>query len=61
MNLSNDNDQEMKLNDALIKSLSGNDNNAARALCKHSETFKPTFTVFLSCNDVPTPEKLRRQ
>jgi putative DNA primase/helicase len=44
---SNDNDQEMKLNNALIKSLTGNDNITARALYKNAETFKPTFNVFL--------------
>ena len=44
---SNDNGHEMKLNNALIKSLTGNDNITARAVYKDSETFKPTFNVVL--------------
>jgi len=54
----NDNDREMKLNNALIKSITGNDEITARALYKNSETFKPTFNTFLLCNEIPNMEKL---
>lgn len=49
---------EMKLNNALIKSITGNDEITARALYRNSETFKPTFNVFLLCNEIPNMEKV---
>lgn len=55
---SNDNNQEMKLNNSLIKSITGNDEITARALYKNTETFKPTFNVFLLCNEIPNLEKV---
>ena len=42
----NDNDQERQLNNALIKSLTGNVNITARPVYKDSETFKPAINVF---------------
>lgn len=55
---SNDDYKEMKLNNALIKSITGNDDITARALYKNSETFKPTFNTFLLCNEIPNMEKV---
>ena len=50
--------REMKMNNALIKSITGNDEITARALYKNSITFKPTFNVFLLCNEIPSLEKV---
>jgi len=53
-----DDNSEMKLNNALIKSITGNDEITARALYRNSETFKPTFNVFMLCNEIPSLEKV---
>ena len=54
----NDNDNETHLNSSLIKSRTGNDSITRRALYRNAETFKPTFNVFLLCNDIPTLERV---
>ena len=54
---SNDNDNELRLNNALTKK-NGNDNITCRSSNKNAETFKPTFNVLLLCNDIPTLERV---
>jgi putative DNA primase/helicase len=55
---SNEDGQELKLNNNLIKSLTGNDEVTVRALYKNTVTFKPTFNVFMLCNEIPSFEKV---
>ena len=53
-----DEGREMKMNNGLIKSITGNDEITGRALHKNSITFEPTFNVFLLCNEIPSLEKV---
>ena len=43
-----------KLDEEKIKQLTGGEEISARALYQHAITYKPQFTLWLSCNDLPS-------
>ncbi len=51
---------EVKLNNTLITSITGNDRKTARALYQHTISFDPTFNVFMMCNETPSLEKVEK-
>jgi phage/plasmid-associated DNA primase len=55
---SNDDYRETKLNDTLIKTLTGRDPITARSLYRNTITIKPTFNVFMLCNEIPSLESV---
>ena len=57
---SSEDGKELKLNNTLIKSITGNDRITARALYQNTISFDPTFNVFMLCNEIPSLEKVEK-
>jgi putative DNA primase/helicase len=57
---SSEDGKEVKLNNTLIKSITGNDRITARALYQNTISFDPTFNVFMLCNEIPSLEKVEK-
>jgi putative DNA primase/helicase len=51
---SSEDGREVKLNNTLIKSITGNDRITARALYQNTTSFDPTLNVFMLCNEIPS-------
>ena len=57
---SSEDGKEVRLNNTLIKSITGNDRITARALYQNTISFDPTFNVFMLCNEIPSLEKVEK-
>ncbi len=53
----NDDGQEIKLNNNLIKTTTGNNSITARALYKNKISCKPSLNVFMLCNEIQNLER----